>query len=549
MTTVAQGAFVNSKVRVSILVAMFTCLSVTSNVAAQSFRLDRFRSAERADDGFGVRRLKSFGHLRFGALATLDYAHDPLVIEARRGTRDELQTIVNHELTLKLDLSLSLWDRLIVSAGFDAVPVLKGPSIPAAFPISGAGGAGFGDVSLGARVRLLGEADDLFALGAQATLIAPTAGNQAYRGEDGVAFRPELIAELRPKYVRITGNVGALIRRDQQLLNAHVGDELLYAFAVGVPVIERLELLGELSGGFMLKDFKARTSSPFEWLAGAKYNTVQGIYVAAGAGTGFTHGIGSPDVRVIGQLGYLMPTKKKTDEPPADRDHDGIPDSHDACPDQPEDRDGFEDEDGCPDLDDDKDGIPDSSDSCARVAEDRDNYADEDGCPDPDNDGDTILDQDDACPLEPGVPERKGCPAPAAPPKVEEENDLRVLDQIHFENAKAVILSESIPHLEAVQSLLGAHPEIEKLRIEGHTDSVGQDAKNLALSRDRAAAVGSWLVQHGVDRKRLGAYGCGERHPIAPNETPDGRAQNRRVAFQIANQSPVPSGCSAIPIE
>jgi outer membrane protein OmpA-like peptidoglycan-associated protein len=420
------------------------------------------------------------------------------------------------------------------------VPLLKGPSIPANFPIARAGGGGFGDVSVGARVRLLGEAKDFFALAAQATLIAPTAGSQAYRGEGSVAVRPELIAELRPKYVRISANLGFLVRENQPLLNARVGDELLYALGAGVPIDERFEAIAELWGGYTLKGIQARTATPFEWLVGGKYNTPYGLYAGLAAGTGFTHGIGSPDARVVAQLGYLSPKKKQEQ----DRDHDGILDKDDGCPDQPEDRDGFEDSDGCPDLDDDKDGIADSSDACPRDPEDRDGYADEDGCPDPDNDGDSILDQDDACPLEAGVPEEKGCPGK---PKVESEGGLQVLDQIHFENNKAVILAESQPNLEAVKSLLDGHPEITSLRIEGHTDSVGEDDKNFILSKARAAAVGSWLVSHGIERKRLAAWGCGEKYPIADNTTPEGRAQNRRVMFQVL--AAPPQGCVEAPIK
>ncbi|MET0287746.1 MAG: OmpA family protein [Polyangiales bacterium] len=525
----------HSKVRFAVSIVWLLALSATAH--AQSFRLDHFRAAERPDDGFGVRRLNELGHLRFSGLVTADYAHDPLIIEGRRGSQNELQTIVSHELVLKLDLTLALWNRALVFAGFDVVPLLKGPSIPAGFPIARAGGGGFGDVSLGARVRLLGQAQDFFSLAGQLALIAPTSGDAAYRGEGGVAVRPELIAQLRPKYVRINANLGFIIRENQPLLNARVGDELRYAVGVGYPISERLEAMAELWGGYTFKDVRARTATPFEWLLGAKYNTVQGLYAGLGAGTGFTHGIGSPDARVVVQLGYLSPKDE-------DRDHDGILDRNDACPDQPEDRDGFEDDDGCPDLDDDRDSIPDSSDACPRDPEDRDNYADEDGCPDPDNDGDGMLDVDDACPLEPGVPENRGCPAKAS---VETENALHVLEQVHFENNKAVILSESEPTLQQVKALLDSHPEITALRIEGHTDSVGEDDRNFVLSKARAAAVGTWLVQHGIERKRLAAWGCGEKHPIADNTSAEGRAQNRRVMFQL--EATVPPGCVEAPIK
>ncbi|HEY0193305.1 MAG TPA: DUF4398 domain-containing protein, partial [Kofleriaceae bacterium] len=85
------------------------------------------------------------------------------------------------------------------------------------------------------------------------------------------------------------------------------------------------------------------------------------------------------------------PRDKCTDKAaPGDRDGDGILDNVDKCPSDPEDKDGFEDEDGCPDLDNDKDGIPDKADKCPNEPEDKDGFEDEDGCPDDDNDGDGI---------------------------------------------------------------------------------------------------------------------------------------------------------------
>jgi outer membrane protein OmpA-like peptidoglycan-associated protein len=99
---------------------------------------------------------------------------------------------------------------------------------------------------------------------------------------------------------------------------------------------------------------------------------------------------------------------------PQDKDGDGIEDKVDACPNDPEDFDGFEDTDGCPDLDNDKDGIPDAVDKCPDLAEDFDGFQDEDGCPDLDNDGDGIPDLKDKCPNEPedfdGVQDEDGCP-------------------------------------------------------------------------------------------------------------------------------------------
>ncbi len=99
---------------------------------------------------------------------------------------------------------------------------------------------------------------------------------------------------------------------------------------------------------------------------------------------------------------------------PSDRDGDGLDDRQDRCADQAEDRDGFEDRDGCPDLDDDADGVPDAKDKCRLVAEDRDAFEDEDGCPDVDDDGDGNPDAKDLCPRaaedRDGFQDDDGCP-------------------------------------------------------------------------------------------------------------------------------------------
>jgi outer membrane protein OmpA-like peptidoglycan-associated protein len=99
---------------------------------------------------------------------------------------------------------------------------------------------------------------------------------------------------------------------------------------------------------------------------------------------------------------------------PQDADKDGIEDKLDKCPEQPEDVDGYQDEDGCPELDNDMDGIEDSRDECPNLAEDFDGFEDEDGCPDLDNDGDGIPDAEDRCPNEPedfdGTEDTDGCP-------------------------------------------------------------------------------------------------------------------------------------------
>ncbi len=100
--------------------------------------------------------------------------------------------------------------------------------------------------------------------------------------------------------------------------------------------------------------------------------------------------------------------------PDPDNDGDGIRDDADACPLEPEDFDGFEDDNGCPETDNDRDGLPDAKDTCPNEPEDFDRFKDDDGCPDKDNDNDHVPDAEDRCPNEPEtvnkIQDDDGCP-------------------------------------------------------------------------------------------------------------------------------------------
>ncbi len=243
--------------------------------------------------------------------------------------------------------------------------------------------------------------------------------------------------------------------------------------------------------------------------------------------------------------GYLDPDDKCPDEPEnfngyqdddgcpddPDTDGDGIPDSTDSCILEPEDKDGYLDDDGCPDVDNDLDGIPDAKDKCPNDPEDPDGYEDDDGCPDPDNDKDGVPDLKDQCPNEVGssTKEPLGCPTKPAL-VVMTDCEIKITQQIHFEFNKAKIRSESYPVLDAVVDALQKNPTI-KIEVQGHTDNKGSAAYNKTLSDKRAGAVMTYLVEHGVAHDRLTSHGYGFERPLVPNDTAQHRALNRRVQF------------------
>lgn len=224
--------------------------------------------------------------------------------------------------------------------------------------------------------------------------------------------------------------------------------------------------------------------------------------------------------------------------PEDDNDMDGILDKVDHCPDVAEDKDGFEDSDGCPEDDNDKDGILDKVDRCPDVAEDKDGFEDSDGCPEPDNDRDGIPDASDLCPNEPetvnGYADADGCP---------DEDQVRVLgdkivldDRVHFYVNSFVIRRISYPLLTRLGKLIGDHPEYIHVSVEGHADERGPDDFNQKLSEDRARAVMDFLIKQGIAEGRLSSMGFGSTRPLVDKKSEYALLLNRRVEFTVTRQ-------------
>jgi outer membrane protein OmpA-like peptidoglycan-associated protein len=122
------------------------------------------------------------------------------------------------------------------------------------------------------------------------------------------------------------------------------------------------------------------------------------------------------------------------------------------------------------------------------------------------------------------------------------DSRIYIEGKIVFDTAKSTIRPESNKVLEQLLAFLVAHPEVTRVRIEGHTDSRAGDEYNQGLSARRALAVADWLVDRGIDHLRLVAVGFGEKKPIGPNELAEGRAENRRTEFHVMEVSGRPFG-------
>lgn len=131
-------------------------------------------------------------------------------------------------------------------------------------------------------------------------------------------------------------------------------------------------------------------------------------------------------------------------------------------------------------------------------------------------------------------------PAPVAqvpPPRVEvRDNKIEIREKVQFEYDKATILPVSFSLLDEVASVIRQHPQLKKIRVEGHASAEGSARHNQKLSEARAAAVRDYLVGKGIAPALLISQGFGIDQPIADNATPEGREQNRRVEFEILEQ-------------
>jgi OOP family OmpA-OmpF porin len=233
-----------------------------------------------------------------------------------------------------------------------------------------------------------------------------------------------------------------------------------------------------------------------------------------------------------------------------DSDGDGVLDSDDRCPDTPF---GVEVERfGCPKvkrMDSDRDGVYDDSDNCpgTPIGVEVDSF----GCPviEKDSDGDGVLDSDDRCPDTPfGVEvDRFGCPkisqidsdgdgvydnsdeCPGTPAgAIVDERGCWVVKGVQFDYKKWDVKPQFNSNLDNIENILKKNPGL-RVRIEGHTDDIGSMKYNIGLSGKRAQAIMDYLVDKGIDSSRITTTGLGYAQPIADNDTPEGRALNRRA--------------------
>lgn len=580
-------------------VAALALSSFTLPASAQSqtgFAVDRFEPSERGSQFFVMDTLDIRGAARPALGAVLDYGYKPLVIYDRNG--DEKSTIVRHQLFTHIGGSLVISDRLrlALNVPFALYQDGEGGTIngqtfkPADKPA-------IGDVRVAADLRLVGTTTDPITLAVGVRAWAPTGQRSQFTGDGSMRVAPQAMVAGDLGLIAYAARLALVYRaRDDTYAGTPVGTELLGGAAVGIRAVERRLVIGpEIYATSTTDQFFKTRGTPAEWLFGLHYDVVKDLRIGAGVGGGLTRGYGAPEVRTVAnlewapayecsdrdkdgicddddacpdQFGDRDPDPKKNGcpkvVPPADQDGDGILDQDDACPTEPGIRTNDPATNGCPDRDGDGivdkvdacvdvkgvpnadpkkhgcppdrdgDGVYDFEDACVDVPGVRTNDPKTNGCP-PDQDGDGVLDSEDACPTIPGPrnsdPKKNGCPLVYVT-----EKEIKITEQIKFKFDSAEILKESDGLLSTIKQIFEEHPEITKVRIEGHTDNVGKPEYNKGLSNRRAASVAKWLTDKGIKKERLESQGYGLEQPIDTNDTPEGRANNRRVQFNIVSK-------------
>ncbi|MDB4932053.1 MAG: hypothetical protein JWM10_4537, partial [Myxococcaceae bacterium] len=335
------------------------------------------------------------GAVGFGLLAHA--MRQPLTLTPIANPADR-RAAVDYAITTDFLWSVGILGRLQLSA---AIPVVLAQSGDGARAVNAPGAAALGDTALrDIRVELSWaivqreRTADARGLGLRLDVGAaiPFGDSKGFNGSASATFAPTVVVDYRSRYLSVTANVGARLRETSTIADLAVGSVGVLGVGLAVRPVARLGLSVEYLNTLPLvtrADFNTATTQ--ELFAGLRYATDEAgdIELIAGGAAPLATAPLVPAWRALVGVSYAPRGN--------DADRDGVVDADDRCRTQAEDRDDFEDDDGCPDPDNDQDGVLDASDRCRDEPEDVDNHEDSDGCPDPDNDGDGVTDSDDQC--------------------------------------------------------------------------------------------------------------------------------------------------------
>ncbi len=484
--------------RLGVVALLFGALIGTSRASAQSgFSVERYRMPPSADDGLGLYLPWTPGHLVLDARLGIDYAHAPLVLSEDDGTdRTRRAAIVEHALSTDLAVSLGILDRLavwvalpiVLYQGGDADPSVTAPSAQA-----------LGDMEIGVRGALVGErtppSDGFgFGLGIAGSLVLPTGSAESLSGDGEVGFRAGLVAALTHAVVTPIASLGFAYRPERTYQGGYAASELTYGVGLHL-MFDPARIEAELRGATTLLGDGAFESdgTALELLVGATFTVATIVRLGAALDLGLTQAPGVPDVRVLGTVGLVVPLAGASeagegadhggDGEVDEGDHEGggladVPHPHDADPDG--------------------DGIPEGDDFCPAEPETRNGYHDDDGCPD----GVTI----------------EGTMMVPSDPILFAARATRVDGDVAERLGLISSALRDHPEIHLVQ-----------IEGHASSDEEGNNRRALALSESRAQNVLSWLVGQGISADRLTFVGLGADQPADPEDQDKNRRVTFRV--------------------
>lgn len=431
----------------ALAVAVVSLVAMHARAQQRSLDLTRFVPPLDAEGFLGVQSTAAPGAGRADTVLTLDYAWRPLIVTTADG---RVVPIIEDRLTADVGIQVGIGGRLALGL---AVPLvlwqstngraLDGQPLPS---------VAAGDPRLSARYRILGESASVArerhegpGLALAITGWLPAGQTDAFLGEGALRLAAQVLADFQVLGAGVGGVLGFRHRFERRyLLGERYSSELELGLALKLPIPVMRDFSGLLELHAItdaMKPFGAANTS-VETSLGCRI-VLDDLAFTGSIGLGLTGGVGTPAVRSTLAVAWAPRTH--------DRDTDTVPDDSDECPPLPEDFDGFEDEDGCPDpdndddmvldqddqcptetaeegrdededgctdpfVDADADGITDTGDACPQAAEDRDEHDDDDGCPDLDDDEDGVPDADDRCPTQAedrdGFEDDDGCADP-----------------------------------------------------------------------------------------------------------------------------------------
>jgi len=287
-------------------------------------------------------------------------------------------------------------EKLQIGASLPLIFSLSGDGLNASTGLEAMQGlsvTGLGDLRVEAKYKLwMHQNREVRLAGVGGITLPSSVGSDGSKfiGDDLPTLRGAVALTWSKNKIALGANAGFILRKPRKIYGSTVGQQLTFGAAAAYSITDKFGLIGEFFGRGGLESSFALDESPMELDGGLRIVAAKSVSVTIGGGAGLDRAIGSPQARFFLSVGYAPDVR--------DTDGDKIQNAKDKCPLIPEDFDGHDDGDGCPDDDNDGDRRPDSEDKCVNQAEDIDGFDDDDGCPELDNDGDNLDDLKDKCP-------------------------------------------------------------------------------------------------------------------------------------------------------